>query len=90
MDYVALGRTGLKLNPLCLGTTNFGSHTTEEDAYTITDHALELGIISSTSPTWPGAITAALVKCASWLCTRLSMASRSKHGLNGEILTSIF
>ena len=44
MDYVALGRTGLKVSPLCLGTMNFGPYTTEEDAYAIMDHALEVGI----------------------------------------------
>ena len=44
MDYVALGRTGLKVSPLCLGTMNFGPHTTEEDAFAIMDRALELGI----------------------------------------------
>ena len=44
MDYVSLGRTGLKVSPLCLGTMNFGPHTTEEDSFTIMDHALELGI----------------------------------------------
>ena len=32
MDYVALGRTGLKVSPLCLGTMNFGPLTTEADA----------------------------------------------------------
>jgi len=44
MDYVQLGRTGLKVSPLCLGTMNFGPHTTEADSFAIMDHALELGI----------------------------------------------
>jgi len=44
MDYVALGRTGLKVSPLCLGTMNFGRHTTEPDAFAIMDRALDLGI----------------------------------------------
>ena len=44
MDYVHLGRSGLRVSPLCLGTMNFGSRTTEEDAHRIMDHALELGI----------------------------------------------
>lgn len=44
MDYVQLGRTGLKVSPLCLGTMNFGPHTTEEDSFAIMDRALELGI----------------------------------------------
>jgi aryl-alcohol dehydrogenase-like predicted oxidoreductase len=44
MDYTRLGRTGLKVSRLCLGTMNFGPHTTEPESDTIMDQALELGI----------------------------------------------
>ena len=44
MEYTQMGRTGLKVSKLCLGTMNFGPETTEEDSYTIMDRALELGI----------------------------------------------
>jgi aryl-alcohol dehydrogenase-like predicted oxidoreductase len=44
MRYVKLGRTGLKVSPLCLGTMNFGPETSEADAFRIMDRALELGI----------------------------------------------
>jgi len=44
MQYVQLGRTGLKVSRLCLGTMNFGPHTTEEDSYAVMDKALDLGI----------------------------------------------
>ncbi len=44
MDYTQLGRTGLKVSKLCLGTMNFGPETTEADSYTIMDKALDLGI----------------------------------------------
>ncbi|MDX2077766.1 MAG: aldo/keto reductase [bacterium] len=44
MQYKNLGRTGLKVSRLCLGTMNFGPETTEEDSYAIMDKALELGI----------------------------------------------
>ena len=44
MQYTNLGRTGLKVSRLCLGTMNFGPQTTEEDSFRIMDHALELGI----------------------------------------------
>ncbi|MDX1932890.1 MAG: aldo/keto reductase [Capsulimonadales bacterium] len=44
MQYVNLGRTGLKVSRLCLGTMNFGPRTTESDSYIIMDRALELGI----------------------------------------------
>ena len=44
MDYISLGRSGVKVSPLCLGTMNFGPHTTEEDSFAIMDKSLELGI----------------------------------------------
>ena len=44
MEYTQLGRTGLKVSRLCLGTMNFGPKTTEEDSFAIMDKALELGI----------------------------------------------
>lgn len=44
MDFTQLGRTGLKVSRLCLGTMNFGPHTTEGDSFAIMDKALELGI----------------------------------------------
>ncbi|MBI3803201.1 MAG: aldo/keto reductase [Nitrospirae bacterium] len=44
MDYVKLGRTGLKVSRLCLGTMNFGPETDEKESHTIMDQALELGI----------------------------------------------
>ena len=44
MDYVNVGRTGLKVSRLCLGTMNFGPQTTEPDSYSIMDKALDLGI----------------------------------------------
>jgi len=44
MQYKNLGRTGLKVSRLCLGTMNFGPETTEEDSYAIMDKALDLGI----------------------------------------------
>jgi NDP-hexose C3-ketoreductase / dTDP-4-oxo-2-deoxy-alpha-D-pentos-2-ene 2,3-reductase len=44
MKYVKLGRTGLRVSPLCLGTMNFGPLTTEPDSFAIMDAALEHGI----------------------------------------------
>src|SRR5271154_2329580 len=44
MEYTHLGRTGLKVSRLCLGTMNFGPRTTEPDSFAIMDHALDLGI----------------------------------------------
>ncbi len=44
MDYRHLGRTGLKVSPLCLGTMNFGPETSEQDSHAIMDAALERGV----------------------------------------------
>ncbi len=44
MEYTHLGRTGLQVSRLCLGTMNFGPQTGEEDSYALMDRALELGI----------------------------------------------
>lgn len=44
MQYVHLGRSGLKVSRLCLGTMNFGPQTSEKDSFAIMDRALELGI----------------------------------------------
>jgi aryl-alcohol dehydrogenase-like predicted oxidoreductase len=44
MDFTHLGRTGLTVSRLCLGTMNFGPLTTEEDSFAIMDAAHEKGI----------------------------------------------
>ncbi len=44
MQYTHLGRTGLQVSRLCLGTMNFGPETTEADSFAIMDKALETGI----------------------------------------------
>jgi aryl-alcohol dehydrogenase-like predicted oxidoreductase len=43
MEYTQLGRTGLKVSRLCLGTMNFGPRTNEQDSFAIMDKGLELG-----------------------------------------------
>ncbi len=44
MRYAHLGRTGLQVSRLCLGTMNFGPETSEADSFTIMDKALDAGI----------------------------------------------
>ncbi|MFO7444959.1 MAG: aldo/keto reductase [Ignavibacteriaceae bacterium] len=44
MEFTFLGRTGLKVSRLCLGTMNFGTFTNEEDSFKIMSRSLELGI----------------------------------------------
>ncbi|HEX6552974.1 MAG TPA: aldo/keto reductase [Ktedonobacteraceae bacterium] len=41
MQYTSLGRTGLQVSRLCLGTMNFGPQTSETDSFAIMDQALE-------------------------------------------------
>jgi NDP-hexose 2,3-enoyl reductase len=44
MEYTKLGRSGLSVSKLCLGTMNFGPETTEDDSHAIMDRAHEHGI----------------------------------------------
>jgi aryl-alcohol dehydrogenase-like predicted oxidoreductase len=44
MEYTQLGRSGLKVSRVCLGTMNFGPETSEADSFKIMDEALEQGI----------------------------------------------
>jgi aryl-alcohol dehydrogenase-like predicted oxidoreductase len=44
VEYTQLGRSGLKVSRLVLGTLNFGPETPEPDAHAIMDHAHEIGL----------------------------------------------
>ena len=44
MQYTQLGRSGLKVSRLCLGTMNFGTQAEEAEARSIMDSALDSGI----------------------------------------------
>ncbi|WHT16655.1 aldo/keto reductase [Crossiella sp. CA-258035] len=44
MEYTTLGRTALRISPLCFGTLNLGVRTTTEEAFALLDLALERGI----------------------------------------------
>jgi NDP-hexose C3-ketoreductase / dTDP-4-oxo-2-deoxy-alpha-D-pentos-2-ene 2,3-reductase len=44
VEYTHLGRTGLSVSRLCLGTMNFGPQTSEADSFAIMDKALDMGI----------------------------------------------
>lgn len=55
MDYRFLGRTGVKVTPLALGTANFGEPTPEAEAVQIVDMALDAGInLIDTSDSYAG------------------------------------
>jgi aryl-alcohol dehydrogenase-like predicted oxidoreductase len=44
MDYKNLGRSGLKVSRICLGTNNFGGQISENDSIAIVNKALDCGI----------------------------------------------
>lgn len=44
VEYINLGRTGLHVSRICLGTMNFGAVTEEKEAFRIMDAALDAGI----------------------------------------------
>ena len=44
MQYTTLGRTGLQVSRLCLGTMNFGPYASEDESHAMMDKALDLGI----------------------------------------------
>jgi len=44
VEYRLLGRTGLKVSPLCLGTANFADPTPEEECIAIVNRAIDAGI----------------------------------------------
>ena len=44
MNYTKLGRAGVRVSRVCLGTMNFGPETDEKAAHAVMDRALELGV----------------------------------------------
>jgi aryl-alcohol dehydrogenase-like predicted oxidoreductase len=44
MDYAQLGRSGLRVSRLCLGTMNMGKHVDERTSFALLDAALDAGI----------------------------------------------
>ncbi|CAG1018466.1 NDP-hexose C3-ketoreductase / dTDP-4-oxo-2-deoxy-alpha-D-pentos-2-ene 2,3-reductase [Burkholderiaceae bacterium] len=44
MDLISLGRSDLRVTPICLGTMTFGEQVGEDDAHALLDHALERGV----------------------------------------------
>lgn len=44
MEYRYIGRTGLRVTPICLGTMSFGSWSDEKEAFKIMDKSIDRGI----------------------------------------------
>jgi aryl-alcohol dehydrogenase-like predicted oxidoreductase len=55
MDYRELGRTGVRISRLCLGTMTFGEQNSEAEGHAQMDHAFDRGIKSSMPPRYRSA-----------------------------------
>ena len=75
MEYKRLGRTGLKVSTICLGTMQFGWSADEQTAHTIMNEAVELGCnffdTADIYSTWvdgnPGGVSEKII--GNWLAT---------------------
>lgn len=66
MEYTHLGRIGLRVSRLCLGTVSFGRHTPEEESLAILDRALQAEInFFDTSNSYNEGVTETIV--GKWL-----------------------
>ena len=66
MEYTHLGRIGLRVSRLCLGTVSFGRHTSQEVSLTILNRALQTGInFFDTSNSYNEGLTETIV--GNWL-----------------------
>lgn len=76
MEYRYIGRSGLRVTPICLGTMTFGSTTTKEEAFKIMDKAYDRGInfldTAELYPVPPKAETAGITEeiVGEWLKTK--------------------
>jgi len=93
MDYTHLGRTGLRVSRLCLGTMNFGPQTTEGDSHAILDSALAAGInfvdtanvySSGGAEEFLGEVLAERPRDSYVLATKLYFPMNGDHGLSRE------
>ena len=66
MKYKPLGRTGMTVSEICLGTMTWGSQNTEADAHQQLDYALEQGVnfidTAELYPTTPLSLTRPHIK----------------------------
>ncbi|WP_419773563.1 aldo/keto reductase [Halarcobacter sp.] len=76
MEYRYIGRSGLRVTPICLGTMTFGSTTIKEEAFKIMDKAYDRGInfldTAELYPVPPKADTAGITEeiVGEWLKTK--------------------
>lgn len=91
MEYRSLGRSGLKVSPLCLGAMMFGGATGEADAQAIVARAREQGVnfIDTADAYYAGAseevVGRAIARDRGWwvVATKLANATDAAAGPNG-------
>lgn len=89
MDYRKLGRSGLKVAPICLGTMNFGGPTDEPTARRIVDRARDAGVnFLDTADGYTGGRSEEIVGRAvaadrDWWVIATKLANQTGEGANG-------
>ncbi len=85
MEYRLLGRTGVRVSPLCLGTLNFGGPTPDEEAVRIVHASLDAGInfIDTANTYHQGRSEEAVGKAVAGRRDRVVLATKV-HGKTGE------
>lgn len=90
MEYRSLGRSGLKLSPLCLGTMMFGGPTDEATSARIIGKAAELGVnFLDTADAYNGGaseevVGRAIAQNRDWWVVATKLANRMGKGPNAQ------
>ena len=93
MEYRKLGRSGLKVSPLCLGSMMFGDATNEADSHAIIARAKEQGVnFIDTADTYNGGkseevVGRAIAANRGWWVLATKMANPMEPGPNGRGLS---
>ncbi|WP_203070271.1 aldo/keto reductase [Falsiroseomonas ponticola] len=93
MNYRKLGRSGLKVSPLCLGAMMFGDATSEADSHAIIARAKEQGVnFIDTADTYNGGkseevVGRAIAQDRGWWVLATKMANPMEPGPNGRGLS---
>jgi len=93
MDYRKLGRSGLKVSPLCLGTMMFGGATDEATAARIVTQAADQGVnFIDTADAYNEGVSEeitgrAIAAKRSWWVLATKLANRTEAGPNGQGLS---
>jgi 1-deoxyxylulose-5-phosphate synthase len=85
MTYRLLGRTGVRVSPLCLGTLNFGGPTPDDEAIRIVHAAIDAGVnFIDTANTYHGGRSEAVVGRALAGRRHQVVLATKVHGKTGE------